>query len=761
MASLVSSALAVDYRHGGGTAAQSNPRIELAIDTAVPDQDGLLVLYGAIRFGGEVGLPVAAGDINGDGRDDVIFCQMYADAGPGNRKNNGQVTFYISDGRDSGIVDADEGPTNLFRLIGAKSGDLLGTSVASGDINDDGLRDVVVCASANDGPGQSRFNAGAVYIVPGKVGFDLNADLGTSDEGVTVIYGPQEGGRMGIWVDTGDVDGDGIADVVIGADQLNSDAGQHVGGALIVFGSSSLPPVIDLAAPPPGVRVARILGATAEDHNGAALHVGDIDMDGIGDVVLGASIFRDSASYVTPDDQDSGHDARGAGFGGLRPGAGEVNVIYGSGEWPDTIDLRQPPATTTRVIGAAPADLLGSQLFSADINGDGATDLILGALQAAAPDNRGRTGAVYVVYGSPQVVGAMIDLAAPEASGLQVVSIYGENHLDCAGDSVRSYDINRDGFFDLFIGSPEHSFEINGVERDDAGDTKVIFGLPGFLPPVVKLYDPPPGLRVFRLAGPEGASGFLDGDEFSYRLAGGDVDGDGFTDYIANAMHGDGRLNRFVNAGEVYIFSGRKLAQKVGMLSETPELIRGQLIVGGQVVSQAAAGQQGVRVVVEGIGLKDDTQILINDTPVISRLSTEPSVGFPRHVVELDENLAIRNSVGQLVARARQTNPPSGLSNEVIAGSLTGPQINSISVKRKLAGPIVIGIDGTGFTTDLSASVTDSAGSNVPLKRFIFVDPTFVRIKIRGADSAPGQVVRVALITGSGIRSNEVMVTVP
>jgi hypothetical protein len=748
---------------GGRVGSQSNPSIEIAVDTAVQDQDGLLVLYGGLRFGGEVGLPVGAGDINGDGRDDVAFCEMYASAGAGNRVNNGQVNFYISDGRDSGSVDAAQSSANVFTLAGAHSGDLLGTSVATGDVNNDGIKDVVACASANDGPGQSRFNAGAVYIVPGKEGFNLKADLQTIDnlppDDITVIYGPQQSGRMGIWVDTGDVDGDGVADVVIGADQLNSSAGQHVGGAIIVFGSNSLPRVIDLAAPPAGVRIARILGASPEDHNGAALHVGDINGDGFGDVVLGASIFRDSASYVTPQDQDSGHDARGASFGGLRPGCGEVNVIYGLANWPEVIDLRDPPTNTTRVVGAGPADLLGSQLFSADLNGDGARELILGALQANAPDARGRTGAVYVVYGAPEVVGATIDLATPEASGLQISSIFGENHLDCAGDSVRSYDVNNDGFFDLFIGSPEHTFSLNGDIREDAGDTKIIFGQPGFLPSLIKLFEAPAaGLRVFRLVGPEG------GDEFSYRLAGGDVDGDGFTDYIANAMHGDGFSNRAPNAGEVYVFSGKKLSQKVGMLPDTappPNLIRARLIAGGQVVTQANAGQPGLRVEAEGVGLKADTQILINDTPVVSRLSSEPSQGFPVHIVELDENISIRNTVGQLTVRARQTNPPSETSNAVVAGGLVGPQINSVNAKRKAAGPVVLGIDGAGFQSGIMASVIDPGGTAVPLKRVIFVDPSFVRIKIRGVDAPPGLAVRVRFITGSGVRSNEVTVTVP
>src|SRR5262249_26068536 len=160
------------------------------------------------------------------------------------------------------------------------------------------------------------------------------------------------------------------------------------------------------------------------------------------------------------------------------------------------------------------------QLFSADVNGDGKTDLILGAIQALAPDNKGRTGAVFVIYGAAGLAGASIDLAATAPQGINVTAIYGQDNLDCAGDSVRAYDINRDGLADLFIGSPSHTFTVNGETRDEAGDTTLIFGQPGFLPPVVKLYDLPMGVRAFRLAGAHGDDqGVNGGDEFSYRLA--------------------------------------------------------------------------------------------------------------------------------------------------------------------------------------------------------------------------------------------------
>lgn len=749
--------------------AQGGGSIQLAVDTANPNQDGLLVLFGGLRMQGEVGLPVAAGDINGDGRGDVIFCGMFGSTDI--RENNGVVNFYLSDGRDTGIVDATQNPPNIFKLAGQHTGDLLGTSVsANGDVNGDGIRDVAIGAAGWDGPGTGiGDNRGAAYVVLGSTSFNLNADLSNPPPGIIAIYGPQAGGRMGIWIDEGDVDGDGFADIVIGSDQINTDAGQHVGGAYIVFGSASLPSVIDLANPPAGVRTARILGSHQEDHWGAALQVGDINNDGIGDVIIGGSINRDSASYVSPTDY-SGHDARAADDGGLRQQGGEAYVIYGQHNWPAVIDLRNPDVSnpafkSTHLIGAHEFDFLGSQVHSGDLNGDGRTDLVIGALRATAPDNQGKTGAVYVIYGSATLSGATIDLASPDASGQQVATIYGEHNLDCAGDSVRTYDINKDGLSDLFIGSPERTFVINGEERDDAGVTEIIYGQRDFLPSVIKLYDPPASPPIFRLAGAHGDDqGLAGGDEFSYRLAGADVDGDGYIDYVANAMHGDGLNNGVLNGGNVYIFSGKKLSAKLGMIKPQqpapPVLISASLLLNGQAVQQALAGQSGLAVGVHATGFVGEIEILINGISVTSHVPVDPPPQPYERIITLDENQAVRNSAGPLKVRARITGPiASELSNEVIAGTLVGPQITNIKVKKKASGVLLLKISGTNFpaTGDVSVLVADHL---LAVQSIDFQAPDFIQAKISAAAApAAGTALRIRVITAQGIQSNEVVAT--
>lgn len=743
-------------------------QIQLAVDTANTNQDGLLSVFGGVTSGAHIGDPVGAGDVNGDGKADLVFCEMYTSLG--SRINNGQVNVYLSNGEDTGVVNAAQDPPSITTLAGQSSGDLFGTAVATGDVNGDGLTDIVVSATGNAGP-SGRFDAGAVYIIPGSKNFALNGDLaqtssnGTPPLGITAIYGPQTGGRFGVWLAVGDLDGDGIPDIVAGMDEMNSATGTHVGGAYIIFGSKTMPQVIDLASPPPGVRITQIVGAHSEDHWGATVHVGDINNDSIGDLVISAALNRDSAIYVSPSDPTGGEATNGASDGGLRPNCGEVYVLYGQQNWPAVIDLINPPANSTHLIGANAGDYFGSQLFNADLNGDGKSDLILGALQAEAPDPlAGRPGAVYIVYGgATSLEGVTIDMSQPASAGQQISVIYGEQNLGCSGDSVKAYDINNDGMADLFIGNPDIDLTINGQFREDAGCVNLIFGQSDFFPPVVKLYQTPIPFPVYRLAGAHGVDQDINtvdgsGDEFGYRLAGADLNGDGFPDFVASAQGGDGFNNTVPEAGNVYVFSGKTLSEQLGMLTASgPSLSQATLSSNGNIVSQAPAGQTGLTVTVSGAGLTANTQFTINGTQVVYSLSSG-SGPAQQATIDLDENVGVRNMVGPLVVQARNTSPAPVVSNSLTAGTLTGPLISSITPAVNSSGTRVLKIFGQSFQKGDTVSVTGPQGA-VTVKSVAFVNSGDLKAKIKAGSLQSGTVLEVSVVTKAGVISNQVSAT--
>jgi hypothetical protein len=250
-------------------------------------------------------------------------------------------------------------------------------------------------------------------------------------------------------------------------------------------------------------------------------------------------------------------------------------------------------------------------------------------------------------------------------------------------------------------------------------------------------------------------------------LTGGDVDGDGFVDYIANAMHGDGLSNRFINAGNVYIFSGKKLSARLGMLEPdppgSPTLVSAALMnAQGQTVQQANAGETGLRITINGTGFRADTQITINGTAVISHLPVDSQLASTQRLVNLDENPVTRGTAGSLTIRARHTNPPSALSNEVSAGRLVGPEITSIRPKRKSSGKFILRISGANFQANVTVDVTDSGGQLIPLKSVSFESSDSLSASIKGSRApAPGASIRVRVRTAGGVQSNEVTVVAP
>jgi Ca2+-binding RTX toxin-like protein len=354
--------------------------VRASIDlTNLAASDGFVII--GDTAGDNAGRSVSsAGDINGDGFDDVI---VGARLGDDNGTDTGEA--YVIFGRagstrtsiDLSTLAASDG----FIIRGdadSERGRAGGSVSSAGDINGDGIDDLIVGASGGDAGGT---NAGEAYVIFGQTGANrANIDLRNlaSSDGF-VIQGDKAGDFAGTEVaNAGDVNGDGIDDLIVGASG-SDDGGADAGEAFVIFGKAGTTRVnIDLSslAIDDGFI---IRGNTAGIRAGASVSAaGDINGDGIDDLIVGA--YRSS---------DGGIDA------------GAAYVVFGrSGASRAAIDLSDIAASDGLIIqGAVAGDLAGSAVSAAgDVNSDGIDDLIVTAQRG---DGGGLdAGAVYIIFGS-------------------------------------------------------------------------------------------------------------------------------------------------------------------------------------------------------------------------------------------------------------------------------------------------------------------------------------------------------------------------
>ena len=177
-----------------------------------------------------------------------------------------------------------------FRIDGASAGDAFSSSSpeystqGAGDVNGDGLDDMVIGAGWAQNNGRSR--SGSAWVVYGKTSTST-VDLAAPDYGGFRIDGAAEQDRLTATAGAGDVNGDGLGDVVVGPKFSRNDAGLRTGSAAVVFGDSAAGNV-DLASL--GARGFVMQGAGEGNATGVSVDgAGDVDRDGLADVVIGAS----------------------------------------------------------------------------------------------------------------------------------------------------------------------------------------------------------------------------------------------------------------------------------------------------------------------------------------------------------------------------------------------------------------------------------------------------------------------------------------
>jgi hypothetical protein len=467
------------------------------------------------------------GDVNGDGFADILVSsESYANGESG----EGAAFLYFG---GSGSFDSTPDALLEANQVGAR----FGSSVAgAGDVNGDGFADVVVGARAFD-HGQVDEGAAFVYF-GGTGGFDATADA--------LLESNQAGAMLGSSVaGAGDVNGDGFADLIVGA--IRYDSGQvNEGTAFVYLGAAgAFDPVAD----------AQLESNQADaDFGESVAGAGDVNGDGFADVIVGAREYdngqvNEGAAFVyfgspgafdaTPDAQLES-DQAGAIFGDSVAGAGDVNgdgfadviigapfhgrsaenagsaFVYlgGAGDFDLTFDARLDSSQASAGLGISVAG-------AGDVNADGFDDLIVGAWRHDS--SKIDEGAAFVYFGAASTI------RATPAAVLEV-----NQDLALLGASVAGAgDVNGDGFSDVIVGAPNFD---NG--QVDEGAAFIYLGGAGGLrgAPVAQL-------EIDQVEA-----------EFGSSVAGaGDVNGDGFADVIVGAPLHDGA---HINEGAAFIYYG-------------------------------------------------------------------------------------------------------------------------------------------------------------------------------------------------------------
>lgn len=426
---------------------------------------------------------------------------------------------------------------------GGGNADRAGTALASGDVlRADASPDIVagapgadVIATDSDGNRVTLVDAGRVYVTSATYWSDFYKNFYYPYMGYK-IDGPEAGWEIGSAVSAGrDVNGDGVDDMLIGAAKADPTVGgaarTDAGAVFVVYGTDATS-YQDLAlATLDATQGYRLVGAAAGDAAGHAVaNIGDINGDGVGDMLIGAP---------------------GTDPGG-RSDAGTAYVLFGKAGGPGLESLGDVDGLAGFALdGAAAGDGAGHAVARAgDINGDKIPDYIVGApyadVTAAGGGTLADAGATYVVFGTrPSKAGfpARIDLSTLDGSN--GFRIDGKEAGAQSGFSVAAAgDVNGDRIPDILIGAPQAG---TGTS-DKPGAAYVVFGRAGGWDASMSLADL------------DGANGFaIEGGtvygEAGFSVAGiGDIDGDTVDDIAVGARYAD---VAGLDDGAAYVIYGR------------------------------------------------------------------------------------------------------------------------------------------------------------------------------------------------------------
>lgn len=536
-----------------------------------------IILNGAAagdNFGWSVS---SAGDVNGDGFFDLIIGAPRNDAGG---SNAGRAYVYLGGVLIDNIADV--------TFTGTAANDNFGNSVSSaGDVNSDSYSDVIIGAPNNSSAGAS---AGRAHVYFGGISMDnitdefmsgaavndnfgysvassgdmngdgygdmivgaIYNDAGGSDAGRTCVYvnsmigtdipnmtltGGTADVNLGFSVSSaGDVNGDRYTDMIVGGPGYST-GGTNPGKAYIFYGGINMDNTADVTMNGAADQLFGTSVSSAGDVNGdgysdvivgahggisagaAYIFFGGAAMNNAADVIMSGEVLYDAFGYSV----SSAGDVNGDGYSDVIIGAQLNNegAVYGGKAYIYFGGNSMNNAYDVALLGYVPSGQFGHSVSTAgDVNGDGFSDVIAGA-----PFTNSGPSSAYIYYGGSSMNNS------PD------VTLTGEEQYDLFGTSISTAgDVNGDGFGDVIVGTPQN----NNYE----GKAYIYFG----------------GNQM------DNISDLIIKEVVGYNLLGssvstaGDVNGDGYSDVVIGA---NGNTHNGNNSGRAYIYFGGKVMNNI------------------------------------------------------------------------------------------------------------------------------------------------------------------------------------------------------